>query len=231
MEPGQLALQGAAWLASPRGGLEAQAILGVEVPVSHTVAAVAWGGVLRRPEGTVEARDATLAALWLPVSRDDLTIRLQPGLSIPTGGLGGGLGFNPLSTASIDPWFAGDLLVGTSWMGGLSVVTRVPLYEGWDGVRQGPFVRGDVRLARRFAKTVAFVGVSGVRQAPGTPARGADFAEAAVTAGAVVAWGQRWSLTPQLRVPLWASTETARQVSGGLGVRAVVGSPPADHHH
>ena len=79
---------------------------------------------------------------------------------------------------------------------------------------------------------VPFVGISAVRQAPSDPpGAAADFAEAAATAGAVVNLADRWSATLQLRQPVLASDGVARLPSGGVAVRAVVGSPPEGHEH
>ncbi len=232
MEPGQVALQLGTWLGSLDGGVEAQGILGVEVPFSHRVAAVAWAGVQRHADDSFDPRDGTVAALWFPVLRDDLVVRLQPGLSIPTGGIGSSLYFTPRSSASVDPWIAGDVIVGAAWLGSASVVARVPVYDGWDRIRQGPFLRADVRAARRLGVAVPFVGASVVRQAPSAPVGAApDFAEVAATAGSVVNLTDRWSLTAQLRVPAWVSDGAVRQVSGGLSARWVVGKPPEGHEH
>ena len=220
------------WFGGLATGLEAQALVGVEVPVSHRVAGVVWAGAQRHPDGQLDARDATVAVMWLPVLRDDVVVRVQPGLSIPTGGLGSQLYFTPLSTASVDPWVSADLVVGAAWLGSASVVARVPVYDGWDRIRQGPFLRADLRGARRLGVAVPFVGASVVRQAPSAPAGAApDFAEVAGTLGSVVNLSERWSMTGQLRVPAWVSAGGVRQVSGGVSVRAVIGSPPEGHTH
>jgi len=232
MEPGQVAVQAGAWMGGHPGGVESQGLIGVEVPVSHKVAAVGWVGAQRHGDGTIDPRDATIGALWLPVVTDEWTVRLQPGLSIPTGGIGSGLSFRPLSTASVDPWLSADIVAGRAWVAGLSLVGRAPLYAGWDDVRQGPFLRVDLRGARRLGKVVVFAGPSAVRQAPGSPALStAKFTELAATAGGVFHIAERWSMTAQMRVPAWVTSGGIRQVSGGLGARWVVGSPPEDHTH
>lgn len=225
MGPGQVALQSGLWAGALPEGLELQGIVGVEVPLGSRVAVVGWGGVQRHADGSLDPRDATVAALWLPISSPRLMVRLQPGLSIPTGGIGSGLYFTPLSTASVDPWLSADVVYGEGWLGSASLIGRVPLYDGWDRRRQGPFVRGDLRGARRLGFGVAFLGASAVRQAPSDPVGAVpDFAELAATAGAVANLAERWSATAQLRLPLWASAEATRQLSGGLSVRAVLGS-------
>lgn len=232
MEPGQVALQVGTWFGGLSTGLEAQAIAGIEVPVSHRVAGVVWAGAQRHPGGEIDPRDATVAAMWLPVLRDDLVVRVQPGVSIPTGGLGSQLYFTPLSTASVDPWLSADMVVGAAWLAGVSTVVRVPVYDGWDRIRQGPFLRADVRGSRRLGDVVPFVGASLVRQAPSSPVGAApDFAEVAGTLGTVANLSERWSLTGQLRVPAWVSDGAVRQLSGGVSVRAVIGSPPEGHAH
>ncbi len=232
MEPGQVALQGGLWAGSGASGLTTQGLVGVEVPLSHRVSVVGWGGLQRQADGALDVRDATLAALWLPISRPDLMLRLQPGLSIPTGGIGTGLYFTPLSTASVDPWLSADLVYGSRWMIGGSAIARVPLYDGWDRRRQGPFLRSDLRGARRVGPGVVFLGASAVRQAPSAPVGAApSFSELASTAGGVVNLSERWSATAQRRLTLWATEGTQRQLSGGLSARSVIGSPPEGHEH
>ncbi|MBX2797379.1 MAG: hypothetical protein KTR31_06925 [Myxococcales bacterium] len=232
MEPGQVAVQTGVWVGSMATGIESQALVGVEVPWSHRASAVAWVGVQRHSDGSFDPRDATVAAMWIPVSEPNLMVRVQPGLSIPTGGIGGGLAFTPLSTASVDPWMAADVVAGSTWLASLGGIVRVPVYQGWDRIRQGPFLRVDLRGARRVGVTVPFLGLSGVRQMPSAPEGAApDFGEVATTAGAVVNLAERWSLTAQLRVPLVVTEGVLRRPSGGLAVRAVVGSAPEGHEH
>lgn len=223
MRPGSVAVQSGLWAGTLPGGLEIQGIAGIEVPLWPRLSAVAWGGLQRHTDGSLDPRDATLAALWLPVSSPRLTVRLRPGLSIPTGGIGSGLYFTPLSTASVDPWLSADGVYGEAWLASASLIGRIPLYDGWDRRRQGPFLRGDLRGARRLGFGVAFLGLSAVRQAPSDPVGSVpDFSELAATAGGVANLSERWSATVQLRLPLWASAEATRQLSGGLGLRAVI---------
>ncbi len=230
MEPGQVAVQLGTWVGVPPGGVETQLGARVDVELSHRLAAVAMGGVQRPSSGAVDLRDSVLGLAWLPVSRADLTVRLTPGVNLPTGGVGQGLLFTPLSTSSFDPWLAADAVFGGAWVGAVSAVARVPLYAGWDLRTQGPFARLDLRAARRLPGWVPGVGVSAARQAPSVP-RGAspDFSDLAALADAVVNLGPRWSASARLRVPVW--TSGTRAPAGGLAVRAVLGRPPAAHRH
>lgn len=227
-----MALQAGTWIGSMPVGVEVQGMFGVEVPFSHRLGAVGWLGAQRQTDGSLDPRDAVVGLNWVAVSNDTLVVRLQPGLNLPTGGIGSGLYFTPLSTASVDPYLVGDVVVGGTWLGALSVVARAPLYDGWDRLRQGPFVRADLRGARRWGLAVPWVGLSAVRLFPSDPPRAApDLSELAVTAGSVFNVAPRWSLTGQLRAPLAVSEGAVRQVAGGLSVRWVVGKPSEDHEH
>lgn len=219
-----MALQTGVWVGPLPTGLELQGMLGIEVPFYDRVGGVAWVGAQRHPDGGIDPRDAVVGVNWVPVARPDLVVRLQPGLNVPTGGLGTGFYFTPLSTASFDPYVMGDLVVGSTWLGSLSVVARTPLYDGWDRLRQGPFVRTDLRAARRVGPAVPWLGLSAVRLFPSDPVGAApDLTELAATGGAVVNASKRWSITAQLRLPLAVSAGAVRQLAGGASVRWVVG--------
>jgi len=230
--PGRVAIQAVGWLAGMPTGVEAQALLGAEVPLTRRVGVTGWGGLQRHADGSFDPRDAVVAAAWTPVSTPEAVLRIHPGLNIPTGGIGQGLNFTPLSTASFDPFLMVDGVLGRTWLGSTTLIARLPLYKGWDLVRQGPFFRADLRGARRIGDVVPWLGLSGVRQLASDP-RGAspDFAEIAATAGAVANLSPRWSLTGQARVSLAVTEGTVRQVSGGLAARFVVGKAAHDHEH
>jgi hypothetical protein len=213
-------------------GIESSALLGAEVPLSHRVGILGFGGMQRHADGTLDPRDASLGVSWTPFSRPEYVLRLVAGLNIPTGGIGSGLFITPLSTASFDPVLMADTVWGRTWLASGTLVARVPVYDGWDQIRQGTFLRVDVRGARRIGDVVPWLGVSGVRQFASDP-RGAapDLEEIAGTAGAVANLSPRWSLTGQMRGSLLVSEGTERQLSGGLTLRVVVGNHAHEHAH
>jgi hypothetical protein len=214
------------------GGVESQGMAGLELAFGHELGILAFAGVHRHADGSFDPRDAVAALTWTPVSRDTLLVRFLPGVNIPTGGVGNGIYTTPLSTASFDPFLTGDVVVGGTWLAGLTGVARVPLYAGWDQIRQGAFLRADLRGARRFGDVVPWLGLSGVRQLPSDPEGAVPSAtELAATAGGVANLSARWSLTAQLRVSLFVTDDLPRQTSGGLTVRAVVGHPSDAHDH
>lgn len=235
-----MAISAIGWVGGMSTGVESQALLGAEVPLARRFGVTGWGGLQRHADGTIDPRDAVLTATWTPISTPEAVLRVQPGLNIPTGGIGAGLNFTPLSTASFDPFVMVDGVLGSTWLASTTLVGRFPLYEGWDLIRQGPFFRADLRGARRLGDVVPWLGLSGVRQLASDP-RGAapDFAEIAGTVGAVVNISPRWSLTGQARASIAVTEGTERQVSGGLAARVVVGKvahepgdehPPGDEH-
>lgn len=213
-------------------GIESSAIFGAEVPLSHRVGVTAIGGVQRHADGTLDPRDGSVGVTWVPISRPEAVLKVATGLNIPTGGIGSGLFITPLSTASFDPLVMADAVVGATWLGSATVVARVPLYDGWDQIRQGAFLRLDTRGARRIGDVVPWLGLSGVRQLASDP-RGAapDFAEIAGTGGAVANLSPRWSLTGQVRASLLVTDGVQRQLSGGLAVRVVAGAHEHEHAH
>lgn len=210
-------------------------MLGAEVPLVPRLAAIGWMGVQRHTDGNIDARDAVLGVAITPLARDTLVLRLQPGINIPTGGIGSQLYFTPLSTASVDPYLVTDLVYGSTWLAGLSTVGRASLYDGWDRRRQGLFGRLDLRGARRLGIAVPWLGLSLVGQGEASPVGSVpSFAELAATVGSVFNIDDRWSLTTQLRGPLWRSSAAQMQFSGGLSVRFVVGKPAGEedeHEH
>lgn len=234
MEPGQYAVQLGAWIGAPRGGITAQLGLRAEVPFSHRLGASVLGGIQRELDGSIVPRDTIVAATWVPVSTDELSVRLQPGISLPTGGLNRDLLFTPMSTSSFDPWIGADVYYGRAWLVGVSGVARVPVYRGWDLRRQGPFVRGELRGARRMGGWVPSAGLSVARQAPAVPddaLNTPDFADLAAVAGALVNISERASVAGMVRAPLWASEGSPRVFAGGATLRWVIGNPPEGHEH
>ena len=228
---GQVALQAGTWVGTVGSGAEAQGVLGVEVPFADRFAAIGWAGVQRRVNGDLDPRDAVVGVSWRAVARDDLVVRLQPGLNLPTGGIGSGLYFTPLSTASVDPYLVADATYGSQWLVGGLLVGRASLYPGFDRIRQGAFTRVDLRGARRLGVAIPWIGASAVRQFPSAPAGAVpDFGELAAAAGVVFNVADRWSVAGQVRAPVWASANAERQIAGGLSVRTVIGKRAGDDH-
>jgi hypothetical protein len=233
---GQVAIQVGSWVGTlgPVGdrGLELQGVLGAEVPFADRLSAIAWLGAQRHRDGELDPRDAVVGVSWTAVSRDDLVVRLQPGLNLPTGGLGSGFYFTPLSTGSVDPYLTADATYGSAWLVGGAVVARTSLYPGFDRRLQGTFLRADLRGARRLGIAIPWVGLSAVRQLPSDPVGAVpDFSELALGAGAVVNVSDRWSVMGQLRGALWASDGAERQLAGGVSARTVIGKRRGDDEH
>jgi hypothetical protein len=201
-----------------------------ELGLSHRVGLLARGGLHYADEG-LQVRDAAIEALWLPIVQDTFTVRLTAGLNLPVGSAAAGTYFTPLSTGSFDPIVSAEVVGGATWVGTAAVRARVPVYDGFDRRRQGPYVRGDLRGGRRVGASVLWVGGSSAWQMPSVPVGAApDFSEVAATGGVVVAPWERWSVGANVRVPVWTSAPAYR-VATGLVVRAVLGSPPDDHEH
>ena len=207
-------------------GVEGMAGLRGEVSVGHALGLVAAGGAQRWSNGDLDVRDGLVGLSWAAVTTDKAILRVQPGVGIPVGSVGSSLAFQSLSTGSFDPWVTASAVYGGAWLGLASVEARVPLYAGFDGVRQGWFGRSDLGLARRFSKVVATVGGSAVTRAPGEDPSGA-FTELAATAGAVWAPVERWSFSLNARVPFVGVSHY--QFAAGLGVTAVVGKRGDEH--
>ena len=209
-------------------GVESQVFLGADVPLTQTVDVSTLVGLQRHFDGRIDARDALLLARWTVVSTPTAWLRISPGVSIPTGGLGSRLLFTPMSSASVDPWIGVDSTVGSNWILGTSALARVPVYDGWDRIRQGPFVRADLRGARRLGDHVVWVGVGYVNQAQADRTDAApSFAAVSGFTGAVFALGERTSLIPQVRIPAWSDEDSAPFFSGGVSMRWVLGTPAA----
>jgi hypothetical protein len=214
----------------PAGGTLLQPGLAGELGLSHRLGLLARGGLHHDSDG-LRVRDAAVEALWLPIVDDTLTLRLTAGLNLPVGSVAAGAYFTPLSTGSVDPVLSAELVGGATWVGTLAGRARVPLYDGLDRRRQGPYLRADARGGRRIGASVAWVGASSAWQTPSVPVGASpDFAEVAATGGLVVAPWERWSVGANVRVPVWTSAPAYR-VATGLVLRAVLGSPPDDHAH
>ena len=82
----------------------------------------------------------------------------------------------------------------------------------------------------RVLFAVPWLGISGVHQGRSFP-EGASpsFQELAAVGGAVISPLDRWSFTIQVRTPIAVSEGTAKQITGGVAARWVVGQGKSDH--
>ncbi len=211
----------------PQATVLLQPGLGAELALTPRVGVGVRGGLHSVGEG-VQLRDAIVEASWIPVVTDLVTVRLTAGASVPIGSVAAGSYFTPLSTGSVDPVLSAQVTGGGTWVAAVGGWARVPLYDGLDRRRQGPFLRGDLRGGRRIGASVAWVGLSPAFQLPSTPAGAApDFGEVAATAGVLVAPWDRWSVGVNARTPLWTS-DPGYRFAVGAQLRWVFGGGPKD---
>lgn len=210
-------------------GFEGQTALRGEVTLAE-----AWGTALTtslqiRSDGRLAVRDLILTGIWRPVVTEKIFVAIRPGFTIPLGGLAEGLAFTPFSTSSFDPRLSVDAVYGGRFLVVTNAQVRVPLYEGWDGVRQGAFFRSDLRGAYRYNRGVAWLGgsyVGSLKSSVGSQA----FGEVAVTAGTLINLEQRVALTVQTRVPVWTSNDRPYDVAFTLGLTVVLGKKEHPEH-
>ena len=228
----QGAIQLGLWTGVGRGLAVGMLSLSGEYALSPRVALDAGFGLQRRSDGSLDPRDATMSVTWRALNTDTLVLNVRPGLSIPTGGLGTGFAFTPLSTASVDPRLRVDAAIGSTWLFLPSFTTRVPVYKGWDDRLQGPFLRGDLRGARRFSDVVPWVGLSLSHQMEGShPLFTPPMTELAGTVGAFWAIAERWGVSAQGRAPLWVDGAASPIWSASVACRYVIKkTPKADEH-
>lgn len=226
MRPGQLAAYAATWVGALPAGTESQFMVGGDLAVTSFSTVNLMVGVQRHHGGQIDPRDALLTWRATVFSTDTLTWRVEPGVTIPTGGLGSGLLFTPLSSSSVDPYLSTDLIVGGQLLGVFTARARVPMYDGWDLRRQGPFLRGDARGAYRIGDVIPGAGISALRVLPSDPVGSvADHAELAAMASVVWALHKRWSLAGQTRIPMWVAGDAPLVYSGGLAIRGILVNP------
>ncbi len=140
------------------------------------------------------------------------------------GSLADGLGFSPLSTASFDPCMTIDVVGGAAWLGVTSGIIRVPIYPGWDGVRQGPYMRLDARLARRAGDWIPWLGLGTMGRFASSSTAIDYYFEVAGIGGVNWQAHKRWSLSLQTRVPMWTlSSGGAYNAALSVGVTGVFG--------
>lgn len=205
----------------------------VMAPWSRTTGLALNLGLQLPANGKVGPRDGELSVVHHLVSTPSLSLQIRPGINLPLGGVGRALSFTPLSTGSFDPTLGVDLVVGGQWMFVASVGGRVPVYAGFDDVRQGAFGQVSLRAAVRAGPAVPWLGVSGAGNLRDDFGGGA-FREIAATGGVQVAVHQRWGLSAHARVPLVGGPDgRAYAAAVGLRVNVVVGKTKEaeDDHH
>ena len=217
--------------AATSGSFEGQLGGQVQVGLVDRVSVMTRGGAQLGGASGIANRDGFVGAMLGLVESDQLGIALIPGISVPMGRLGADpLRITPLSSGSVDPWVSARVIGGGAWLGHFELEGRMPLYEGSDGVVQGPFGRVEARGARRVKDAVVFVGASltGQSGAPGAP----GFWGLAPVAGGVFAWGDTWAFSPSVIVPV-AGGPNGRGYHGAaaLAVTAVLGKSGDDDHH
>jgi hypothetical protein len=200
-----------------------------EVAAAQRLLPTLNGGVLRTFDGTLLVRDLQLGARWLPARSDTLVVAVEPGVSLPVGSIGADAGPLPTTSGSVDPTLAADLIVGGTALLMAGVQTRLPVVAGRDGLRQGPFARGDVRGAWRAGAVVPWAGLSLLRQAPHADGRG-DLWELAAVAGASLELSENTGLGATVRVPLVSDATRPYTLAPGLSVRQVFGRPAGGEH-
>ena len=202
-----------------------QLAAGVRLPLTPRVALSLMSA--GRYSGGAQARDSLLTVPIRVLDKPSLVWTLSPGASLPTGTLGAGGDFTPLSTGSVDPWLATAVVYGSGWLvTGLGQV-RPSVYPGRDGVTQGTYWRGDLGVARRLGNHVVRVGVSNAGVTD-------EFSEVALAAGGVLNLNPTWAIAPWVRVPL---TDELYSVAGGLSFSWVAAvkedhdEEEEEHHH
>ena len=219
------------WAGAAEAGVLAMGSVLGEYSVSEAISLGAGIGLQRRFDGSLDLRDGSFDVTWRAVRTATAVVNVRPGITIPTGGLGDGFAFTPLSTASIDPRLSVDAALGAAWLVLPSATTRLPFYRGWDGRLQGPFVRADLRGARRLGDITPWVGVSAAHQAEGShPRFTPSFSELATTAGAFWAIDNKWGLAAQTRIPLWVGGTAFKVYSGSVALRYVIRPKPKSEH-
>jgi hypothetical protein len=196
-----------------------------DVPITDDVHAVLMVGGQRWAAGSLDARDGTVLIAFLPYTSATAVVRVSAGSSLPLGSIARGLAFAPLSTASFDPVVVAETVVGGIWLGTASAQARVPVYRGWDDIKQRPFVGGDLRLARRIPNAVLSAGVSAA-------AGLGTFEEVAAVAGSSVQLSRVTGLDFGLRVPLVVTDEGGQRPYAAaltIGVSTVLGNPSHTH--
>ncbi len=178
--------------------------------------------------GKLLARDTSLHAVWVPLAQPTHTLSLRAGATVPTGRLGPNLSFTPFSTRSVDPHVQASFVAGGTWLGMVDLEARVPVYAGPDSVRQGAWLRSDLRGARRLGRATVFAGGSLV-EVTDTDTGISGFTELAAVAGGAWTPAEDVGLSLQARLPMWGAPSAAPyDYAVGIGLTWVTGgSSPA----
>ena len=214
----------------PVGGPSLRSGLSLQTALSKRASVRVGSGVLRETDGDWLLLDTRLGVSVQAVSTPELVVQVTPGFTLPTGSVGAGFYYTEVSTASVDPTLSVELVGGGAWVGIGQVYARVPLYDGSDLRRQGPYLSADGRLGRRFDKVVPFVGLGAVRQMPSDPVgASADFTELYSHVGGVFNLADKWSATGTVRVPVWSTDGAIYRVAVGASLKTILGKGISDH--
>ena len=100
---------------------------------------------------------------------------------------------------------------------------RVPVYEGFDLLRQGIYGIATGRLIRRVGDGAVYAGLSAAGQTEPT-VQTPGFVELAVIAGGSLPVSKRWAVDASVRIPVWAGDDPIQYVGAlRLGVTFVAG--------
>ena len=186
-------------------------------------------GGLRSSAGELRLRDTRLGARALAVRRDYLMIAVEPGVTFPTGSIGANAGPLPTTTGSVDPDLLVDAVVGSQVLGMWGAQARVPIVKGRDDLRQGAYLRSDLRLGVRLGHIVPWLGASGLVQMPST--RGNDgLRELAAVGGAWWTVSDVVGLGLQARVPVVTDASQTYPVAVGALCRTVFRARSKEDH-
>ncbi len=224
MRPGQVAVQVSELGGFPVGGPSLRSGLRLQTALSKRTTVMVGSGLLRDSAGDLSMLDTRLNVGLQAVSTDSVVVQLTPGVTLPTGAAGANFYYTELSTASVDPTFSVDVVGGAAWVGIGQVYARVPLYDGSDLRRQGPYLSVDGRLGRRLDKVVPYLGLGAVRQLPSDPVGASpDFTELYSHTGAVINLADKWSATGTVRLPMWSSQGATYRFAVGASLKTVLG--------
>ncbi len=212
------------------GGLVGMGSGRFEIAINSRISASLTASGQRWTNGSYALRDGFLDASFDVINEPSRVLRVKPGLTLPLGTVTSDTSFSPMTTGSFDPWLQLEGLVGGTWIGGLNLTLRAPVYRGTDGVRQGTRLRIDAKGARRTARGVGWAGVTSTAQTGGEVYDSASI-EVEVAGGWFFDISDRWGLGLDVRIPVYQRTAYRMEyiVAGGLSVTRVNrGMKPAE---